>query len=91
MKKKVKVQVIPGIVGTYGERVLVKNNDREVYNFFKLVSIWTSSSTLNPDGTVTTLFELPMKVSCFDDFLSMILRRLNAEVVLATSDDVSEN
>ena len=84
MKEKVKVQVIPGITGTYGERVLVNNKDSEVYNFFKLASIWTSTGAVESDGTIMTMFELPMKVSCFDDFLSMILRRLNVEAELCT-------
>ena len=54
------IKKIPGIIGVYGDRFQVNNNDVVATGIFKCLSVWTTDSKKENDGSITITYELPI-------------------------------
>ena len=76
-----KIQRFPAIKGIYGERIGIDTRDKELVNFFHLVSLWRNDLKYdNETRTSTVIYELPIGVSIKDVPLSLAIERLGVEV-----------
>ena len=56
----------------YGERWAINSKDMELYNFFKLICLWTQDAKVEEDWSCTLIFELPLGIT-YDDCASIRL------------------
>lgn len=65
------IKKIPGIPGVYGDRFQVNTNDIVGTGIFKVLSIWTTNSKKENDGSITITYELPLGQHIEDNPLVM--------------------
>ena len=76
-----KIQRFPAIEGIYGERIGIDTKDKELINFFHLVSLWKQDLKYDKETHISTIiYELPKGVSIKDVPLSLAIERLGVEV-----------
>lgn len=75
------IRRIPAVKGVYGERIVVNSKLSDIYAFFKLISVWSDNNWLEPDGTTTTMWELPIGISITNnELIKNAIKRANINV-----------
>ena len=77
---KIIVRRFRAIKGCYGERLIVNTKHKEVWDYIKLISVWSNKTFEEPDGTQSIMYELPIGYSADDDLIRWALNKLNVVI-----------
>ena len=79
----IEVKRVKAIPGCYGERVYVNKNDHEVYDFFRLITLWANNYYFDADGKLIYILEFPLGMSLDDKYpaIELALQRMNVKIV----------